>query len=351
LPNLKPISNLFILLFFIASLSGCEHKNETETERTIIAFGTLIEITLYGVDNKKANAALDKLEADFERYHAAWTPWQNSALRRTNNLIKTGGTFSVAPSILPLIKQSIDLANKSNNLFNPAIGNLINLWEFHKHEDPDIHPPSSKAIAELVAKNPSMSDLRLDKIKLSSRNPSVQLNFGAFAKGYAIDRSMEHLHAEGIHNAIINTGGDLSVSGRHGDRAWSIGIRHPRKETTIAWLEAADHESIFTSGDYERYYMYENKRYHHILDPRTGYPAKDSSSVTVVHNNAAEADAAATALFVAGPENWYKLAKALGIRYVMLIDTEGTIHMNPAMAKRIQFTNDATPSILLSQPL
>ena len=154
-----------------------------------------------------------------------------------------------------------------------------------------------------------------------------------------------------IHNAIINTGGDLSVSGTHGNRPWRIGIRHPRKEAAIAWLEASDNESVFTSGDYERYYMHKGKRYHHILDPRTGYPAQGSSSVTVIHDNAAEADAAATALFVAGPQYWHSIALSMGIRYVMLIDTEGTIHMNPAMVERIHFINDATPSILLSQPL
>ena len=122
------------------------------------------------------------------------------------------------------------------------------------------------------------------------------LNFGAFAKGYAIDQSMKHLHAEGIQNVVINAGGDLSVSGSHGERPWRIGIRHPRKEQSLAWIDARDNESIFTSGDYERFYFYNNKRYHHILDPSTGYPAWGTASVTVIHDNAGEADAAATAI-------------------------------------------------------
>lgn len=196
-----------------------------------------------------------------------------------------------------------------------------------------------------------MSDIQLQGIKLHSKNPSTELNFGAFAKGYAIDLSMEYLHSLGINNAVINAGGDLRVSGQHGKRPWKIGIRHPREEGVIAWLKAQNNESIFSSGDYERFYIYEGQRYHHILNPETGYPASGTTSVTVIHDNAGIADAAATALFIAGPQRWVDIARSMGIKYVMLIDTKGNIHLSPEMEKRINLQKNHTFNILLSEPL
>lgn len=161
---------------------------------------------------------------------------------------------------------------------------------------------------------------------------------------------MQYLKTSGIHNAVINAGGDLGVIGNHGDRPWKIGIRHPRKDEVVAWLEVKNNENVFTSGDYERFYIHNGKRYHHILDPATGYPARGTTSVTVIHNNAGEADAAATALFVAGPEKWVAIARSMGIHYVMLIDEHGKIYMSPKMAERIHLKEEDS-DITVSEPL
>lgn len=332
-------------------LYACTDTAAPESKRTVFQFGTLIEISLYDVEAGRAETILDKLEADYSQYHADWTPWQDSPLRQTNDLLQAGETFSVHPRVLPLIEISRSLSEKSHGLFNPSIGGLIKLWQFHKHDDPDIRPPDKQQISALINQQPSMNDLQLDGNRLHSSNPSVDLNFGAFAKGYAIDLSMAYLKANGIHHAVINAGGDLSVSGQHGERHWKIGIRDPRKEGVFARLEALNGESIFTSGDYERFYIYEGQRYHHILDPRNGYPTTETASVTVIHNNAGIADAAATALFIAGPQKWHAIASSMGIKYVMLVDLQGNIHMNPKMAKRIQLEENADYNIVLSEPL
>jgi len=151
---------------------------------------------------------------------------------------------------------------------------------------------------------------------------------------------------------VINAGGDLSVIGQHKDRAWNIGIRDPRANKILASVEVKNDESVFTSGDYERLYFYRGKRYHHILDPRTGYPTQDARSVTVIHADAGLADAAATALFVAGSKHWQKTAKKMGLKYVMLIDANGDIHITPAMQLRIKFLNKSAASrIFVSEDL
>ena len=332
--------------------ASCSNTANTEFKHNIFAFGTLIEITLRDTTETKANTAFDHLERKFHAYHASWSPWETgSDLSRINDSIEAGSRISAPQAVLPLIIASKDLFEKSNGLFNPAIGNLINLWQMHRHDEKDISPPDAADIDRLVTQDPDMSDIHIDGTLIESRNPGVQLSLGAFAKGYAIDLAMEYLQSQGIENAVINTGGDLRVIGQHGERPWRIGIRHPRKDDVIAWLDADPNESIFTSGDYERFYMYDGKRYHHILDPRTGYPATGSISVTVIHHDAGIADAAATALFVAGPEHWHEIARAMDIKYVMLIDDGYRIHMNPAMQKRIHLENSETFHIVISQPL
>ena len=341
----------FLSLCLILGSTGCTQDAHREFNRTILKFGTLIDITLYDVEPNLAEKALDQLETNFNQYHANWTSWQDSPLTRANEKLALGEPVDIDASITQLIQRSQILSRSSHGLFNPGINRLIGLWQMHRSGEPDIRPPEPQAIHDLLKTKPTMDDLELEGQTLRSRNPAVQLNFGAFAKGYAIDLSFDYLKTLGIHNAVINAGGDLSVRGRHGDRPWKIGIRHPRKEGSFAWLEAQDGESIVTSGDYERFYIYKEHRYHHILDPRTGYPAEGSTSVTVIHHNAGTADAAATALFVAGPEQWQDIAKSMGIEYAMLIDDKNNIYMTHKMAKRVHFNQDQSGRIIISEPL
>jgi thiamine biosynthesis lipoprotein len=194
-----------------------------------------------------------------------------------------------------------------------------------------------------------MDDIEYSDVTMLGHNQAVQLDFGGIGKGMAVDLAIEHLRELGISNAIVNMGGDLRAIGSKGGTPWKIGIRHPRNKGVIASLETSGDESVFTSGDYERYFEYEGKRYHHILDPRTGYPAEGVTSVTVIHKEGVVADAAATALFIAGPEHWLEIARSMGVRDVMLIDSAGRIHLTPSMQQRIQFEQPATGEILVSE--
>lgn len=352
LPGKKQARHLSILacFFLLSALSAC-NQEEPVHQRRLLGFGTIIEITIYGTEHSHAQRVMDEIEEDFEFMHNAWSPNKRNALKRTNQLFSTSEWFSVAPSVRPLIIQSIELSKSSQHLFNPAIGKLIERWGFNEEERLITVPPSEQQISALVNKNPKMTDIEFKGITIRSRNPDVMLNFGAFAKGYAIDKNIALMKARNITNAIINAGGDLRAIGKHGNRPWKIGIRHPRKEGVIASLEIQNDESIFTSGDYERYFEHNGKRYHHIIDPRTGFPSTGTISVTVIHPNAATADAASTALFVAGKNSWHKIAKNMGIKYVMLIDEEGTVYLNPAMNDRIHFISKPLPKIILSEPL
>ena len=350
-PKNQPLAALCLLLLTGCCLLAACTSPSGEHRHTIFVFGTLIDITLYNVTETEANTTFEHLERRFHAWHASWTPWEESDLSRINESIQAGNSASVPENLLAMIRASRTLYDRSEGLFNPAIGNLINLWQMHRHDEPGIKPPDAAEIARVLEQDPKMSDIAMDGTVLRSSNPAVQLSLGAFAKGYAIDLAMAYIRSRNINDAVINAGGDLRVIGRHGERRWRIGIRHPREDGVIAWLDVESGESVFSSGDYERFFMHDGRRYHHILDPRTGYPAQKTTSVTVIHDDAGVADAAATALFVAGPDRWYDIARSMGIKYVMLIDSSGRIHMNPAMKRRINLINSQTSHIVLSQPL
>ena len=329
---------LAALLTALLTSSSCS-RQEREFHYSLFTFGTLVDITLYGTDRDTADAVFEKLQSDFDRYHQQWSPWTQGDLARLNTALQESRTIELAESLQELVNNSFELSALTDGYYNPAIGKLINLWQFHRHEEDDIAPPDADAIARLVHSAPSMDDITLRDGLISSDNPDVLLNFGAYAKGYAIGLGIETIRSFGIENAIINAGGDLSAIGKHGDRPWNIGIRHPRADRILASVQLEENESVFTSGDYERVYFHDGKRYHHILDPRTGYPTQKAQSVTVIHEDPGYADAIATALFVAGSSDWQRIARKAGARLVMLVDENGEIQLTPGMRKRIRFTD------------
>ena len=338
---------LFILFICLSIFTTACQRKVTEYHDSMLIFGTIVNITLLDTDEKLAEESFRLMREDLKLMHHAWHVWEPGPLMRANQLLETQTEFSAPPSLLKLFHVSKELSIKSQNLFNPAIGKLIALWGFHSNQQPT-KAPSKQAILTLLKQQPTMSDITLKGVRMKSQNPAVKLDFGGVAKGFAIDFLLRKLKEKGIHNALIDTGGDLKVIGRHGKRAWKVAIRDPRQKPSdtqgvVASLELNDNEAAFTSGDYERYIKNKNnsdKHLHHIIDPRTGYPARGSQSVTVLHNDAATADAAATAIFIAGPTQWVKIAKAMGIKYVLLIDGQGHIHISTAMYKRIKLEQD-----------
>ena len=341
------ILSLFALVIGIA-LTGCDRQQPAAVHSyQLLALGTLVDVSLYGTDDDTAQATTEVIRNTLEAIHHQWHAWQPSRLTAINSQLASGKTVELSPEDEMLLSKSIDLSQRSSGLFNPAIGELSALWGFHSDERDNRPPPSPQAIQAQLERHPAMTDLVLEDHRLSSRNPAVQLDLGGFAKGYAVDLAIAALRNMGITNAIVNAGGDLRAIGSKGGDPWRIGIRHPREPGVIASIHSQGDESVFTSGDYERYFDHDGRRYHHIIDPRDGYPASGATSVTVIHRDAATADAAATALFIAGPRQWRETARHMGIDQALLIDAQGTVHMTPAMAARIWFETDPKPPTVI----
>jgi len=254
-----------------------------------------------------------------------------------NRELAAGREATVDPFLLPLLQRSQALYRDSEGLFNPAIGRLIALWGFHADTLPTGPPPNDKAIRALVAKHPGMDDLEFRGQRVRSRNRFVQLDLGGIGKGAAVEQALQRLHEYGIESAMVNAGGDLCVRSRPGTRPWRVGIAHPQGKGLLASLALGGRECVFTSGTYARYRRDNNRNYAHIIDPRSGWPVEHVVSVTVVHDDGITADAAATALAIAGPGHWREIARRMGIKHVLLVDSQGRIQITPSLVDRVQF--------------
>jgi FAD:protein FMN transferase len=281
-----------------------------------------------------------EVEALFRELHADWDPWGDGALGRVNQALAAGEAIRPEDDLAALLSEAAGLTARTEGLFEPAIGALVQLWGFSSEEAVPDAPPPAEAIAATLAGMAPLPELLAPDGQV--RGPAgAQIDLGGFVKGVAVDRGIAHLRARGIEHAIVNAGGDLRAIGRRGERPWRIGIRATRDEGVVAALEIEHDEAVFTSGDYERHFDYQGRRYHHILDPRSGYPTEGLAAVTVLHRDAALADAAATALMVAGVDDWPRLAARLGVEAVMVVRVDGRIELTGAMRPRVRFTDEA----------
>jgi thiamine biosynthesis lipoprotein len=308
-------------------------------------FGTLVDVAIADPDRARVARALAGLSAEMKAMHRDWHAWKPGMLGEVNAAIARGGSAAVSPALAGMIEGIKGLHRESDGIFNPAIGDLVGLWGFHEDVLPAGPLPERWRIERLLAEMPSPADLTIKDGLVSSRNPSVQLDLGGYAKGYGLDMGMALLERAGIRNAVLNAGGDVLALGEKGPAPWRIGIRHPQGRGTIAWLESSTREAVFTSGNYERYREDAGARYPHILDPRTGMPVTGIASATVVHADGALADAAATALVVAGPDRWQETAGALGIDQAMVVNADGSVLLTGAMAQRTTVQRPAAAKV------
>ena len=332
-------------------------------QQQLFAFGTLIDISLITDQPEQAQAAINAVSHEFDRLHRLWHPWQGGELASVNRQLPSLQAIPVSKELANLIPQSSQLSEQSNGLFNPAIGKLIRLWQFDKLEDEKFNfsLPDPRKIQKIVKSHPRMNDLKLtltanNTYFLQSDNPAVSLDFGAYAKGVAIEKMLAILKRYHINNALINAGGDLKAIGSKAlagtSTSWHIGIKNPQntldpaQPAILAAIDLHNGEALFSSGDYERFFTFNNHHYHHIIDPRTGYPGQGVRAVTILDTDAGQADAAATAIFLAGPELALDIARKMGIKHLLIMASDNRLYISPDMAARLQLRVDYPVVIL-----
>lgn len=316
------------------------------TRQESFVFGTRVEIVTEGVPEAQAREAINAVLREFDRMHRTYHAWQPSDLMTLNQGLARGETVTVQPEMASLIAVSQKYAELGDELFDPAIGNLIQAWGFHA-DTYVARLPDPELVRKLVAANPRMSDLKIEGNQIRSGNPAVSLDLGGIAKGWALDHAAAILHAHGVKNALINIGGNVMALGKKGREPWSVGIQHPRKSGAIATLPLYDGEAIGTSGDYQRFFDLDGKRYCHLLDPRTGAPARDTEAVTILvtprENAGMLSDVASKPIFLS-PKGWREMARRFGIHHVLRVGADGRISVTTDMRARLHWTEGEQPA-------
>lgn len=330
------------LLLVLGLLAACGRNSSYQQEAYV--FGTRVEVTTWGLAESEAQPAVAAVLQEFDRIHRTYHAWQPSELSALNTAIAHQEAFKASDELSQLLISARELARQGDELFNPAIGGLIALWGFQSDHF-EARLPAPEAIAAWAKAKPTLDALQIENGEIRSTNPAVQIDLGGIAKGWALDRAAEILRAHGVRNALINIGGNILALGSKNGTPWRVGIQHPRRAGTIATLNLNDGEAIGSSGDYQRFFELDGRRYCHLIDPRTGAPAQGTASLTVLvtprPNVGMLSDAASKPAFI-DAAHWRQRVAAYSIEYALRVGTDGSVESTPAMARRLQLADGVT---------
>ncbi len=305
-------------------------------------FGTTVDIELRAAPPEQAQAALTQIAALLNRREREWHAWENSDITRINAAFAAGRPAEAPASVIALVERSQQLSQASDGLFDPAIGGLIGAWGFHTSAYPVLTPaPTREWLDAWRGARPRITDVAIVGSQLSSTNRRAQLDFAAIAEGAAAESVLEILREHRIRHALVSMGGDVVALG---DGApWQVAVRDPF-DGILAGVELRDGEALFSTGNYSKFRESPTgSRWSHILDPRTGYPARGAAAVVVLHTDPVLADAAATALFVGGPAGFERLVRALRLGCAVMVTEENELLVTSAMKQRLTMLRDPVP--------
>jgi len=293
--------------------------------------------TLWQVELPARSGADAAAAACFELYRELdleLSEWKEASPLTAVNRAAGERPVTVPPELYRLLDRALDLGRETDGAFDVSWAALWGLWDFRAAA------PKVPAAEEVAARRAHVDyrrvalDPRARTVFLPERG--MVLGLGGIAKGYALDRAAELLEARGFHDFLLVGGGQVVARGEKGRRPWRIGVRDPRggPDELFARVELAD-ASLSTSADNESFFEVDGVRYHHILDPRTGYPSRGLRSATVLHRDATLADALSTAVLVLGRERGLEVARRLGAE-ALVVDDRGEVASTPGLAPRLE---------------
>ncbi|HVR62208.1 MAG TPA: FAD:protein FMN transferase [Polyangia bacterium] len=308
--------------------------------RTVQVMGTDATFSAWTDDPASADRAFDAAFDEIRRIDRLMTDWERPGQDPSDvvRINKAAGkkAVKVSPETLAVIEQSLAMSKSSGGAFDITYAAMRGLWKFD--EDMERKLPADAEIQarrKLINYRDVVVDHAAGTVRL--RRAGMRLGLGGIAKGYAVDRCADMLRGQGLANFMVQAGGDLFVAGSKGAQSWMVGVRDPRggPRDIIARMAIKDH-AFSTAGDYERSFMLDGKRYHHIIDPKTGYPATASRGVTIFAPTAFLADALDDAVFIVGPERGLALVAAYPDCAALIIDAHNKVWMSPALEGKLQ---------------
>jgi FAD:protein FMN transferase len=276
-------------------------------QREQALMGTRFAIRVVTRDETAAAEAIDAAFAEVARIESLISEWRDDSEISQVNRQAGGLATAVGPELYEVVERSVRIGELTGGAFDVSFAGCAGLWSFRERRRPS--PDALAACLPAV----DYRQIRLDPVAQTIRllRADARLGLGGIGKGFGVDRAAAVLERHGFWNYVVDGGGDLRVSGRHLERPWRIGIIDPRAPDRLLCTLDVTSGAVVTSGDYERYFDQSGVRYHHILDPATGEPARRAIAVTVLAPDATLADALATGVFVLGPEAGLALVESL----------------------------------------
>ena len=298
-------------------LVGCGSERRRDSTEVM---GTILTVTIEGVPEEVAEGALEAAFEEVRRINDLMSLWRDdSALSRLNREASDGWART-DPEIFDLIKTSKRYSEATGGAFSVTAGPLVRLWGFLRRQER--RPPQPEEIEERMAfVGDQLIDLNESRKAVRFAAQGMEIDFGGVAKGYAVDRAVSVLREMGIENALVDLGGNVrSIGAPAGRDSWNIAVRDPRRREGIIGVLEINDQGVASSGQYENYFEHQGRRYGHIIDPRTGWPAEGVLGTTIVAPDAMIADILSTAVFVLGPEEGAKLINGLdGVEGIIIV--------------------------------
>lgn len=285
--------------------------------------GTIFDITASGNDERLLERTSKEAFEEIKRIDNLMSRYKEGSQVSLVNINAGIAPIRVGSELIEVLQEAIKISELSGGVFDVTIGPLTDLWGFDSEKN--IIPPKDKIekLRDLVNYKKLKIDEAASTVYLEDKG--MMIDVGGIAKGYSLTRAMKVFENAGIRNFIINAGGNLILRGVKNGNPWKIGIQNPRDESKLLGKVAITDISVATSGDYQRYFMKDGIRYHHILDPKTGFPAKGLISATIIGNGKTSMDGYSSAVFILGAEKGGSLMKKIGAEGIMVTEDGRTI--------------------------
>ncbi|MBT8113170.1 MAG: FAD:protein FMN transferase [Gammaproteobacteria bacterium] len=333
------LNSFRILAWFIFFAFSSQSSAEWQTEDAAI-MGTTIRVEIWHADADVRQKGIDKVLAEMDRVNRLMSPYiEQSQLSKINKYAHEG-PIEVDQDLFELIEKSIEFSQLTNGAFDITYASVGHLYNYRK----EIKPTEEEvAAAKLLI---DYKNLVLDKhqLSISYLKHGVKIDLGGIAKGFAVDQSIQHLRNLGIKHALVSAGGDTRLLGDRRGRAWLVGIRDPANTEEVIVMLPLQDEALSTSGDYERFFIEDGEKYHHIIHPTTGNSASEVRSASILASDSTTTDALSTSIFVMGPDKGLALLNILEGVEGVIVDKQGKLYYSQGLEKEQKKSQNSSNS-------
>jgi len=313
------VKKILVLLTMILILTGCKSQ---VNEKNLFYMDTYINVKIYK-NTTNIDYVFDNVNKIYDEYNKLCDKYNEYDgiinVYYLNNILKNDEEVKIDSKLGDLLKYSMDYHDKTQGLFNIALGNVTKIWEEYREEG--VNVPDLKTLKN--AESIDIKDITLNENKYTKKN-NVQLDLGGICKGYATEVVGDYLENMGINEYLINAGGNVKVGTHYDNEKFVVGIQDPDSENLLTQINVVN-KSVVTSGSYQRYYTVDNINYHHIINSKTLYPTNENKSVTVISDDSAYADIMSTYLFQLTPDEILNIANNKEDLEVIIVTNDNEI--------------------------